>query len=232
MVNLSKENCNCSQRDISLQAYSFSVNWPVNNDHDKCSVPGSSSWYRIHRGYKERALFCDGKPEITKLIFAIHGIGQKDKPYGIVEHSLSLHNMLRNIISKDPNNKESVTVIPIEWRSKLKTDDNLQKDITLPAATSNLINSIITMFIGDGLDIKDKYVFDIIDIVRTELNEKYRLFMKAHPEFNGPISIFAHSLGAVIAFEILERNFYDMKLDFHAKILFTVGSSLGMFLIR
>jgi hypothetical protein len=64
------------------------VNWPVNNDHDKCSVPGSSSWYRIHRGYKERALFCDGKPEITKLIFAIHGIGQKDKPYGIVEHSL------------------------------------------------------------------------------------------------------------------------------------------------
>uniref|UniRef100_A0A914CJ31 Uncharacterized protein n=1 Tax=Acrobeloides nanus TaxID=290746 RepID=A0A914CJ31_9BILA len=113
--------------------------------------------------------------------------------------------MLRKIISKDPNNKESVSVIPIEWRSKLETDDDLQKDITLPASKSNLINSIITKFIGNGHDIKDKYVMDvlrflmkhhevIIDIVRTQLNEKYRLFMKAHPKFNGSISIFAHSL--------------------------------------
>lgn len=35
------------------------------------------------------------------------------------------------------------------------------------------------------------------------MNTVYKLFMDNHPEFDGPISIFAHSLGSVMCYDLL-----------------------------
>lgn len=39
-------------------------------------------------------------------------------------------------------------------------------------------------------------------VVRT-MNNVYSVFMKNNPQFNGSVSIYAHSLGSVIAYDIL-----------------------------
>lgn len=35
------------------------------------------------------------------------------------------------------------------------------------------------------------------------LNHVYSLFVENHPEFDGPISIYAHSLGSVMCYDLL-----------------------------
>lgn len=39
-------------------------------------------------------------------------------------------------------------------------------------------------------------------LVRS-LNTVYKLFMENHPDFDGPISVFAHSLGSVMCYDLL-----------------------------
>lgn len=48
--------------------------------------------------------------------------------------------------------------------------------------------------------------------MKNELNKLYNLFLSRHPTFRerGNVSIIAHSLGSVIAYDILER--WDLKL--------------------
>lgn len=45
--------------------------------------------------------------------------------------------------------------------------------------------------------------FQIINGVIRCLNSTYSKFVKNNPTFNGPVSIFAHSLGSVIAYDII-----------------------------
>lgn len=47
------------------------------------------------------------------------------------------------------------------------------------------------------------YRKEIIDGVTRCLNLTYKKFIQSHPKFNGPVSIFAHSLGSVICYDIL-----------------------------
>jgi hypothetical protein len=45
--------------------------------------------------------------------------------------------------------------------------------------------------------------FQIINSVRKQLNAIYNMFMKRNPNFAGNVSIFAHSLGSVIVYDLL-----------------------------
>jgi hypothetical protein len=45
--------------------------------------------------------------------------------------------------------------------------------------------------------------FQIINGVIRCLNATYKMFVKNNPGFNGSVSIFAHSLGSVIAYDII-----------------------------
>jgi len=75
--------------------------------------------------------------------------------------------------------------------------------------------------------------------VVTQLNGHYSEFRKRHPEFNGKVCLFCHSLGCIIVYEIASRQVTDdprllksegILLDFEVESIYELGSPLGMFL--
>ncbi|KAJ2602895.1 hypothetical protein H4R99_002524 [Coemansia sp. RSA 1722] len=89
-------------------------------------------------------------------------------------------------------------------------------------------------------------------MVITKLNNAYDQFMTHHPEFSGPVSLVAHSLGGMICYEILYfmnqakllgdrgmmagnvelERYRDLpKLKFIPNRLFTLGTPLGTTLV-
>jgi len=111
-----------------------------------------------------------------------------------------------------PNEKRRPMILPIEWRSSLVLDEGKIDNITLPR-----MPSVRTVLNSSMLDImyyqSPLYRQEIINGVIRCLNIAYGNFIKSHPNFNGPVSIFAHSLGSVIAYDIVMKwsplVFYD-----------------------
>ncbi|KAJ2636872.1 hypothetical protein GGF40_002730, partial [Coemansia sp. RSA 1286] len=92
----------------------------------------------------------------------------------------------------------------------------------------------------------------LLSMVITKLNNAYDQFMTHHPEFSGPVSLVAHSLGGMICYEILYfmnqakllgdrgmmagnvelERYRDLpKLKFIPNRLFTLGTPLGTTLV-
>lgn len=46
-------------------------------------------------------------------------------------------------------------------------------------------------------------IFQIMDGLIRSLNNVYSLFVENYPNFDGPISIYAHSLGSVMCYDLL-----------------------------
>src|SRR5690606_38655931 len=94
---------------------------------------------------------------------------------------------------------------------------------------------------------------EMMDAVVTEMNRIYRKFVARNPSFvknGGKVSIFGHSLGSVLAMDILihqkpsELNHLSLdqkyvprdenmkiELDFAVNNFFAVGSPIGVFLL-
>ncbi|KAG9415715.1 hypothetical protein AC1031_000097 [Aphanomyces cochlioides] len=72
----------------------------------------------------------------------------------------------------------------------------------------------------------------VVSHVTAQLNAKYQRFLAQHPGWSGHVSIFAHSLGSVIAYDILthERDQVSANgisfpgLDFPVEFFFAAGS--------
>uniref|UniRef100_A0A914QZF8 DDHD domain-containing protein n=1 Tax=Panagrolaimus davidi TaxID=227884 RepID=A0A914QZF8_9BILA len=69
----------------------------------------------------------------------------------------------------------------------------------------------------------------ILDELANILNTQYALFKSRNPNFNGNISVLAHSLGSAITFDLTNSQKYD-KLNFKIENIFLTGSPLGKFL--
>jgi len=48
-----------------------------------------------------------------------------------------------------------------------------------------------------------RFYQQMITILSDEINRLYKLFMKHHPDFKGKVSLFGHSLGSQLCFDIL-----------------------------
>lgn len=126
-------------------------------------------------------------------------------------------------------------VLPITWRDKLNFD-HPTNDNTLPSFSEICPSGATTIrsLIGDiGLDIllydDVYYQRQIIDAVITELNEKYEIYKKHHPNIEIEISLIGHSLGSLILFDILSTQEYCHKLNFKVNNFFGVGSPVSIF---
>ncbi|PIA12589.1 hypothetical protein COEREDRAFT_51821, partial [Coemansia reversa NRRL 1564] len=98
-----------------------------------------------------------------------------------------------------------VEMVPILFHSDLhalpSTKSRMDK-VTLPSIP--WIRTMDNEVIGDIL-----YYFstfhghEILYMIINKLNAAYSGFLEKHPEFNGPVSLVAHSLGGLICYEIL-----------------------------
>ncbi|CAG9535362.1 unnamed protein product [Cercopithifilaria johnstoni] len=156
----------------------------------------------LKRGYEE-AEWDDGKQIIKHLILVVHGIGQKGYENLIAKNTDQVREAIYSCMDKHyPDEKSRPMVLPVEWRSALILDDDSTDYVTLPkmSAIRNALNSTAMdiMYYQSPL-----YRNEIMEGLIRSLNNVYSLFVENYPDFDGPISIYAHSLGSVMCYDLL-----------------------------
>ncbi|SLM40223.1 ddhd domain protein [Lasallia pustulata] len=218
----------------------------------------------------------DERPKVTDLVLVIHGIGQKLSERMESFHFTHAINAFRRSINIELESEAvkpwlrsdhgGIMVLPINWRSTLtfesvgpeaatkelgNADDQTNyfglNDITpdtIPAVR-NLISDVMLDIPYYLSDHKPK----MIEAVIKEANRVYRLWCSHNPGFEdtGRVHLIAHSLGSVMALDILSqqpthvpkqlnpkykpKKTHDDIFEFDTKSLFLCGSPAGFFLL-
>uniref|UniRef100_A0A8B9KZJ2 DDHD domain containing 1a n=1 Tax=Astyanax mexicanus TaxID=7994 RepID=A0A8B9KZJ2_ASTMX len=167
----------------------------------------SSSGTRLHRGYVEEASLEDKPPQTTHIVFVVHGIGQKMDKDRIIKNTGMLREAVRKMEEKHfaDHTEEHVEFLPVEWRSKLALDGD-----TVDSITPDKVRGLRDLLNSSAMDImyytSPLYRDEITKGLTQELNRLYALFCSRNPEFEekgGKVSIISHSLGCVIAYDIM-----------------------------
>lgn len=199
------------------------------------------------------------EPELAELVLVIHGIGQKlavtYDSFNIV-HAINQLRKQCNKKVRDPaisqlaGNKR-LQFIPLQWRSSLQFDEMEEKEnqdstfdntFTLEdVQVQGSIPFVRTLVSGVGMDLafylshhRDKMTSTVV----RDANRIYRLFCKRNPDFQGKVSIIAHSLGTALATDILSNQpthvpkdpsppDFDKHFVFDVSSLFFLGSPVA-----
>ncbi|KAL3087315.1 hypothetical protein niasHS_008634 [Heterodera schachtii] len=159
----------------------------------------------LRRGFKEEANALEGMPSFSDLILVVHGIGQKGYQNLIAKNSAQIREAMLQLMDKNyPNEKRRPAVLPVEWRSALTLDEGVTDVATLPKmefARSTLNSTLMDLMYYQS----PLYRTEIVNGVIRCLNSIYTTFKANNPNFDGPVSIVGHSLGSVIAYDIITR---------------------------
>lgn len=209
----------------------------------------------------------------TDLVLVIHGIGQKLSDRVESFHFTHAINAFRRQINVELESESvrpwlrqdlgGIMVLPINWRSTLKFEEggprpnpnskdetSSKNDFTLKDITAEDKISEIRNLISDVmLDIPyylSHHKPRMIEAVVREANRVYRLWCKNNPGFeeHGRVHLIAHSLGSVMALDILTKQPTQVPklnhstnrprndiLEFDTKNLILCGSPAGFFLL-
>lgn len=210
-------------------------------------------------------------PQVTDLILIIHGIGQKWASRYESFHFTHAINSFRRETNVELGSKEirarlrkdvgGIMTLPINWRHSLsfeeggyREDDPAINEFSLEDITPETLPSVRNIVSDVMLDIPyymSHHQPKMIAAVIREANRVYQLWCKNNPGFAqvGRVHIIAHSLGSVMAVDILSRQPTSIpehlddptsvdldaeQLDhflFHTSNLFLAGSPAGFFLL-
>ncbi|THD21595.1 S23IP [Fasciola hepatica] len=169
----------------------------------------------VRRGLDEQLLNQLDEGEyrpIDHVFFVVHGIGTiyNLRGQGLVECVDNLRRTVRQIErSHFPHHNNRVEFLPITWHDGLHSDatgiDDQLNQISLRS-----IPKLRQFTNGTLMDIlfytSSKYCQVIIDTVATEMCRLRKLFLDRNPNFKGGFSVIGHSLGSVIAFDLLSHQ--------------------------
>ncbi|TYZ62563.1 hypothetical protein PybrP1_004764 [[Pythium] brassicae (nom. inval.)] len=172
--------------------------------------------------------------EIDHLVLIVHGIGDALKTIdiinvvtlrSIIDCASSLRELHREALRSahfdhlSPDEKPRVEFLPIEWHSKLHMEglDAMIRDVTLPAIPK--LREFANDTILDVLFFMSPMFHQVIlNEVAKEMNRVVTLFQARNKGWAPPrvgarkkkVSIIAHSLGAIICFDVLShQNIYS-----------------------
>ncbi|KAK9320479.1 DDHD domain-containing protein [Lipomyces orientalis] len=207
--------------------------------------------------------------DIRHLVLVVHGIGQKlservetfDFTYAINAFRVLMAKQHEVMSTSHPPS----AVLPINWRRKITFDYEdaasssssaetkatpVHRPFALSDITPNTIPTVRNIISDVLLDIPyylSKHRSRVLHAVAAEANRVYRLWMRNNPGWQGKISIIGHSLGSVIAVDILSRQPTvppplgsqnenlseedELLLEFPVRNLFLAGSPVGFFLL-
>jgi hypothetical protein len=209
------------------------------------------------------------RPNPTDLVLVIHGIGQKLSERMESFHFTHAMNAFRRQVNVELNNEPvwphvdqdngGIMVLPVNWRTTLSledptlestdTDDPTANNFSLDDITPQTLPAVRSLISDVMLDIPyylSHHKPKMIRAVVREANRIYRLWCKNNPGFqeNGRVHLLAHSLGSVMALDILSHqpthvpqfDFHNTPLhsdifEFDTRILFLCGSPAGFFLL-
>lgn len=205
----------------------------------------------------------------TDLVFVIHGIGQKLSERMESFHFTHAINAFRRQVNMELNNEPvwphvdpdhgGIMVLPVNWRTTLSLEDATLEspDEEDPTANSFSLDDITPQTLPAVRSLISDVMLDIpyylshhkpkmIKAVVREANRIFRLWCKNNPGFqdNGRVHLLAHSLGSVMAIDILshqpthvprfnfsETPLHDNIFEFDTRHLFLCGSPVGFFLL-
>lgn len=186
-------------------------------------------------------------PPVTHLILAFHGIGQKlSDSYNRVNFVYAIDKLRVNVanscdrsdVSAHLPENTSFLVLAVNWRQAISFDtDYSLESITVPSIPW-LRQAINDAMIDIPLYMCDDHSRLMLNAAATEANRIYSLVVKNHPGFDkfGKVHLIGHSLGSLIAADLLSRQPLDCSapeapFKFSTTNFFTTGSPLGLFLL-
>ncbi|KAF0698566.1 Aste57867_10830 [Aphanomyces stellatus] len=185
---------------------------------------------------------------VNHLMFVIHGIGQHDdfveKPFDEESRQKGESSNFRELFSTMRDSlfaKEiplSLEIVPVEWHAQVHKSGADDVFDSICPDDSKMLRGINRRLVMDVLYYSaPKYGQMIIDSVTKQMNDKYNNFKKINPNWTGFISIFAHSLGTLISYDILSHDAGQVGangvvfhgLAFPVENLFCAGSPVPIF---
>lgn len=122
--------------------------------------------------------------------------------------------------------ESGIQVLPIMWRNQLIDGDS---DIS-PQQLFGSANVAADAVLDFVMYTEPHHKRRMLETAVQEMNATYRKFCALNPEFaeHPAVSIIGHSLGSVMAYEIVTAKLSDLRLEFAVRSLFLVGSPLGI----
>lgn len=170
------------------------------------------------------------KAKVTDLVFVIHGIGQKLSQRMESFHFTHAINAFRREVNVEVGGKDcksklrdgmgGIMVLPINWRHALSfeeggyretEEDPAHNEFNLLDITPDTLPSVRGIVSDVMLDIPyymSHHQPRMIAAVIREANRVYKLWCSNNPRFSqeGRVHIIAHSLGSVMAVDILSKQ--------------------------
>ncbi|CAA2985724.1 phospholipase SGR2 isoform X1 [Olea europaea subsp. europaea] len=150
--------------------------------------------------------YCSQVP-VRHLVFMVHGIGQRLEKSNLVDDVGNFRHITANLaerhLTPHQHGTQRVLFIPCQWRRDLK----LSGEAAVEKITLDGVRGLRTMLSATVHDVlyymSPIYCQAIIDSVSNQLNRLYLKFLKRNPGYDGKVSLYGHSLGSVLSYDIL-----------------------------
>ncbi|KAG9458807.1 hypothetical protein H6P81_003315 [Aristolochia fimbriata] len=150
--------------------------------------------------------YCSQVP-VRQLVFMVHGIGQRLEKANLVDDVGDFRQLTSSLAERHltsyQRNTQRVLFIPCQWRRGLK----LGGESAVEKCTLDGVRGLRVMLSATVHDVlyymSPIYCQDIIESVSNQLNRLYLKFIKRNPGYDGKVSIYGHSLGSVLSYDIL-----------------------------
>ncbi|XVF63425.1 hypothetical protein PTKIN_Ptkin09bG0086100 [Pterospermum kingtungense] len=150
--------------------------------------------------------YCSQVP-VRHLVFMVHGIGQRLEKSNLVDDVGNFRHITASLaerhLTSHQCDTQRVLFIPCQWRKGLK----LSGEAAVEKITLDGVRGFRVMLSATAHDVlyymSPIYCQSIIDSVSNQLNRLYLKFLKRNPGYDGKVSIYGHSLGSVLSYDIL-----------------------------
>ncbi|KAJ9676198.1 hypothetical protein PVL29_024946 [Vitis rotundifolia] len=150
--------------------------------------------------------YCSQVP-VRHVVFMIHGIGQRLEKSNLIDDVGNFRHITASLserhLTSYQRGTQRVLYIPCQWRRGLKlSGESTVEKITLDGVRG--LRVTLSATVHDVLYYMSPiYCQDIINSVSNQLNRLYLKFLKRNPGYDGKVSIYGHSLGSVLSYDIL-----------------------------
>ncbi|XP_015578711.2 phospholipase SGR2 isoform X1 [Ricinus communis] len=150
--------------------------------------------------------YCSQVP-VRHVVFMVHGIGQRLEKSNLVDDVGNFRHITASLaerhLTAHQRDAQRVLYIPCQWRKGLKlSGETAVEKITLDGVRG--LRVMLSATVHDVLYYMSPiYCQDIINSVSNQLNRLYLKFLKRNSGYDGKVSIYGHSLGSVLSYDIL-----------------------------
>ncbi|KVI01294.1 DDHD-like protein [Cynara cardunculus var. scolymus] len=150
--------------------------------------------------------YCSQVP-VRHLVFMVHGIGQRLEKANLVDDVGTFRHVTESLadlhLTSYQRGTQRVLFIPCQWRKDLKlSGESAVEKCTLPGVRG--LRVTLSATVHDVLYYMSPiYCQDIINSVSNQLNRLYLKFLMRNPGYDGKVSLYGHSLGSVLSYDIL-----------------------------